>query len=116
MIKHCYGQIFEYGRPVEAVVSRLSSAPTKIVEFSFAEIFNLLEKDEVQRKTLLLLELIGRPLMLRQMADILNANEADLTERVAQLVIQRVEHVQLTEVSELPPSERGTGGFGSTGA
>jgi len=37
-------------------------------------------------------------------------------QRVAQLVIQRVEHVQLTEVSELPPSERGTGGFGSTGA
>ena len=36
-------------------------------------------------------------------------------QRVAQLVIQRVEHVQLTEVSELPPSERGTGGFGSTG-
>ena len=37
-------------------------------------------------------------------------------QRVAQLVIQRVEHVQPTEVSELPASERGTGGFGSTGA
>ena len=37
-------------------------------------------------------------------------------QRVAQLVIQRVEHVQPTEVSELPPSERGTGGFGSSGA
>jgi dUTP pyrophosphatase len=37
-------------------------------------------------------------------------------ERVAQLVIQQVQWAELVEVSELPPSERGTGGFGSTGA
>ena len=37
-------------------------------------------------------------------------------ERIAQLVIQRVERADLTEVSELPPSERGPGGFGSTGS
>jgi dUTP pyrophosphatase len=37
-------------------------------------------------------------------------------ERVAQLVIQRVESAELIEVAELPPSERGEGGFGSTGA
>jgi dUTP pyrophosphatase len=36
-------------------------------------------------------------------------------ERVAQLVIQRVEQAELIEVAELPPSSRGTGGFGSTG-
>ena len=36
-------------------------------------------------------------------------------QRVAQLVVQRVEQVGLSEVSELPRSERGTGGFGSTG-
>jgi dUTP pyrophosphatase len=36
-------------------------------------------------------------------------------ERVAQLVIQRVEHAELVEVDTLPPSDRGTGGFGSTG-
>ena len=36
-------------------------------------------------------------------------------DRVAQLVVQRVEAVQLTEVDELPASERGTGGFGSSG-
>jgi len=36
-------------------------------------------------------------------------------ERVAQLVIQRVEEVTLAEVAELPASERGAGGFGSTG-
>ena len=36
--------------------------------------------------------------------------------RIAQLVFQRVEAVELLEVAELPPSERGAGGFGSTGA
>lgn len=36
--------------------------------------------------------------------------------RIAQLVFQRVEAVELREVAELPPSERGAGGFGSTGA
>ena len=36
--------------------------------------------------------------------------------RIAQLVILPVPHVELEEVDELPPSERGTDGFGSSGA
>ena len=36
-------------------------------------------------------------------------------DRIAQLVVQRVERVRLTEVSGLPGSSRGSGGFGSTG-
>ena len=36
-------------------------------------------------------------------------------EKIAQLVIQRVERAELDEVVELPPSTRGEGGFGSTG-
>ena len=36
-------------------------------------------------------------------------------ERIAQLVLQRVEQAEIVEVKELPPSERGAGGFGSTG-
>jgi dUTP pyrophosphatase len=36
-------------------------------------------------------------------------------ERVAQLVIQRVERASFVEVTALPSSERGTGGHGSTG-
>jgi len=35
--------------------------------------------------------------------------------RIAQLVFQRVEAVELREVGELPASGRGEGGFGSTG-
>jgi dUTP pyrophosphatase len=36
-------------------------------------------------------------------------------DRIAQLVVQRVEHVELVEVPALPESVRGPGGFGSTG-
>jgi dUTP pyrophosphatase len=36
-------------------------------------------------------------------------------ERIGQLVLQRVEQAEIAEVDELPPSDRGTGGFGSTG-
>ncbi len=36
-------------------------------------------------------------------------------DRVAQLVFQRVERARFTEVDELPGSERGEGGHGSTG-
>jgi dUTP pyrophosphatase len=36
-------------------------------------------------------------------------------DRVAQLVVQRVERAAFTEVELLPGSARGTGGFGSTG-
>jgi dUTP pyrophosphatase len=35
--------------------------------------------------------------------------------RIAQLVVLPVPHVDLVEVDELPDSERGEGGFGSSG-
>ena len=36
-------------------------------------------------------------------------------DRIAQLVIQKVEEAEFIEVAELPGSDRGAGGFGSTG-
>lgn len=36
-------------------------------------------------------------------------------DKIAQLVVQPVAKAELTEVAELPSSERGDGGFGSTG-
>src|SRR5438045_3298088 len=36
-------------------------------------------------------------------------------DRIAQLVVQRVEHVQFTAVDELPDTTRSGGGFGSSG-
>ena len=37
-------------------------------------------------------------------------------EKIAQLVVQQVSAVELIEVDELPATERGQGGFGSTGS
>jgi dUTP pyrophosphatase len=37
-------------------------------------------------------------------------------QRIAQLVLAKVEAADPQEVDELPPSERGVGGFGSTGS
>ena len=36
-------------------------------------------------------------------------------DRIAQLVVQRVEHARFVEVEQLPAAERGTSGYGSTG-
>jgi dUTP pyrophosphatase len=36
-------------------------------------------------------------------------------DRIAQLVVQKVEYARFVEVAELPSSERGAGGHGSTG-
>lgn len=37
-------------------------------------------------------------------------------ERIAQLVVLPVPAIEIVEVGDLPPSERGEGGFGSTGS
>lgn len=50
---------------------------------------------------------------------LINLGENDFTvnrgDRIAQLVVNRVEQAELIEVRELPESERGSNGFGSTG-
>jgi len=53
------------------------------------------------------------------MVALINLGRSDFTiepgMRVAQLVFAPVARADITEVSELSPTERGTGGFGSTG-
>jgi dUTP pyrophosphatase len=36
-------------------------------------------------------------------------------DRIAQMIINKIERIEFEEVEELPSSDRGTGGFGSTG-
>jgi dUTP pyrophosphatase len=36
-------------------------------------------------------------------------------DRIAQMIINKIEQIKFEEVAELPSSERGAGGFGSTG-
>ncbi|HYA45184.1 MAG TPA: dUTP diphosphatase [Acidimicrobiales bacterium] len=44
-----------------------------------------------------------------------SAYEIHRGDRIAQLVIKAVAHAELVPVSQLPPSERGLGGFGHSG-
>ena len=50
---------------------------------------------------------------------VLNTSDVPYTfeagHKVAQMLIQKIEHVDIVEVSELSDTSRGTGGFGSTG-
>ena len=52
-------------------------------------------------------------------AGMVNLSAEDYTitvgHKVAQMLIQKVEHAEITEVTELSDSTRGKGGFGSTG-
>lgn len=48
--------------------------------------------------------------------DTQNTFEIKRGDRIAQLVFQKVEHANFHEVEELPDSERGRDGFGSTGS
>lgn len=41
--------------------------------------------------------------------------KVELGDRIAQLIIERIATPDVEEVSELPDSVRGAGGFGSTG-
>ena len=50
---------------------------------------------------------------------LINLGDADFTinrgDRIAQMVINRVEQIQFTQVDDLPESRRGESGYGSTG-
>jgi len=86
IIKHCYGQIYEYNVDLNFALTRLSQAGSKVVDFSFEEVFDLLKKDKLQLRIILLLELSGHRLMVRQIADILNEDEAEVSKRLSQLM------------------------------
>ncbi len=40
----------------------------------------------------------------------------DVGDKIAQMVLQKIEHPEIVEVAELADADRGTGAFGSTGA
>ena len=79
LIKHCFGQFYVYNKPFDSVISSLASAePNRAVAFSFDEIFKLVEHDPCHVEIILLLELIGCPLMIRQIAEILARDESTI--------------------------------------
>jgi hypothetical protein len=80
LLKHCFARIYEYNEPFDSVINNLPSLSSQIVQFSFKEILDRVqrEKNQIGLQILVLLEIVKRPLMVRQMADILELTELDL--------------------------------------
>lgn len=86
IIRHCYGQVYEYNMPLDVVLNNLVLAGNKVIEFSFAEIFRFLKDDEIQAKILILIEVINRPILIRQIADILSIDQSSIEGRISNLL------------------------------
>ena len=56
-----------------------------MVEFSFKEIFELLECDADTQRILVVLEVLNKPLLPRQISDILSLSEEDVLQRIGRL-------------------------------
>jgi DNA polymerase III delta prime subunit len=84
LIKHCYAKIFEYNEPIETVIRNLSNLTGNIVQFSFKEILQRIEKDttRVELKILILMEIVDIPLMIRQMTDILEIDQTVIEAKI----------------------------------
>lgn len=86
IIKHCFGQIYEYHRSFEDVIGNLPIESNLAVEFSYREIFGLLKEDICQLRIILLLEIINCPLLIRQIAEILEIDEREIRTKIKTLV------------------------------
>ncbi|MEM7064905.1 MAG: hypothetical protein AAF572_17320, partial [Cyanobacteria bacterium P01_B01_bin.77] len=85
ILKHCYAQIYEYNKPFQAVLKGLSEASNKVVSFSFSEIFHLLKNNSIQTKIIILLEVVNCPLLIRQIAEILDIEELEVSSSIIKL-------------------------------
>lgn len=86
IIIHCLGRVFEYRESINKIIMDLNTAGSKIVQFSFKEILNIIEKDELRARILILLDMFHVELITRQMADILEVEERDIEEKLSLLL------------------------------
>ena len=87
LLKHSFARIYEYNESFDSVITNLPSFSSRLVQFSFKEILDRIrrEKDQVSLQILILLEIISRPLMKRQMANILEIDENKLEQHLPNL-------------------------------
>ena len=86
MLIHFYGQHYEYHKPFDTIVNNLSLSGSNVLKFSYAELFKSLEKDEQLVEILILIELANRPLILRQINEILNVEETIVEIKLPMLI------------------------------
>jgi GTPase SAR1 family protein len=86
VIIHAFGQLYEHNRPLESLISNLSSASNEVIKFSYEEIFRLLKTEEITKEIFMLLEIYNTPISSRQTADILNVDEKKIQSKLQQLL------------------------------
>ncbi|NVN96604.1 MAG: hypothetical protein HXX18_15140, partial [Bacteroidetes bacterium] len=86
MIIHIYGQLYEYHKPFDLILNNLSASGSKILMFSYAELFKSLEKDNDLVEILILLEYLNIPLLMRQIGEILAMEEKTLGNKLPMLI------------------------------
>lgn len=89
VLKHCFGQMFEFNKPLQTVLRELTNYHNEIVQFSYKEILQQLERRDqsgIQLKTLLLLESLNYPMTISQMAQVINTTEQALEKELPPLL------------------------------
>lgn len=87
VIKHLFAMIFEHNKPIGQVIRALSNYKHELIQFSFKELLSAIESQDnkIQLKIIALLEIINMPLMIRQISDILDADEFEIEESIIEL-------------------------------
>ena len=124
----CYAKAGDAGMDLVAVSEEWNENNTMVtydtglsIEIPEGYVGLLFPRSSVSKTTLNLANSVGvidsgyrGPLMIK-FRYLEEGDVYDIGDRVAQLVIMKLPFVEITEVTELSSSERGEGGFGSTG-
>ena len=124
----CYAKAGDAGMDLVAVSEEWNKNNTMVtydtglsVEIPEGYVGLLFPRSSVSKTTLNLANSVGvidsgyRGSLMLKFRYLEEGDVYDVGDRVAQLVIMKLPFVEITEVAELSSSERGEGGFGSTG-
>lgn len=124
----CYAKAGDAGMDLVAVSEEWNKNNTMVtydtglsVEIPEGYVGLLFPRSSVSKTTLNLANSVGvidsgyRGSLMLKFRYLEEGDVYDVGDRVAQLVIMKLPFVEITEVAELSLSERGEGGFGSTG-
>ena len=124
----CYAKAGDAGMDLVAISEEWNKDSTMVtydtglsVEIPEGYVGLLFPRSSVSKTTLNLANSVGvidsgyRGSLMLKFRYLEEGDVYDVGDRVAQLVIMKLPFVEITEVAELSSSERGEGGFGSTG-
>lgn len=97
VIIHCFGQLYEFQKPLDKILRELNTYGANIVQFSYQEVLDQLQKKDstgLQLKIILLLDLVRSSLLLGQISKILETPQTEIEEKIELLArFQCIERV-----------------------